>query len=40
MDEEITSIVKNGTWELTELPSGAKKIGVKWAYKTKLNEHG
>jgi hypothetical protein len=25
---------------LIELPSGAKRIGVKWIYKTKLNELG
>lgn len=40
MDNEIASIVKNKTWELTQLPTGAKKIGVKWIYKTKLNELG
>jgi hypothetical protein len=36
MDQEITAIEKNNTWELTILPSKAKKIGVKWIYKTKL----
>ncbi|BBG92824.1 ADP glucose pyrophosphorylase large subunit 1, partial [Prunus dulcis] len=40
MDSEIKSIEKNKTWTLTELPAGAKKIGVKWVYKTKYNEHG
>lgn len=40
MNDEIDSIIKNQTWELTELPEGAKCIGVKWIYKTKLNEHG
>lgn len=40
MDQEIDSIEKNNTWNLTCLPSGAKKIGVKWIYKTKLNEKG
>lgn len=40
MDEEIKSIERNQTWNLTELPVGAKKIGVKWIYKTKLNELG
>jgi hypothetical protein len=40
MDQEITAIEKNNTWELTILPSKAKKIGVKWIYKTKLNEKG
>ena len=40
MDLEMKSIDKNGTWFLTELPRGAKRIGLKWVYKTKLNEHG
>ena len=40
MDQENESIEKNNTWELTSLPLGAKKIGVKWIYKTKLNEKG
>ena len=40
MDLEIQSIEKNETWELTDLPVGGKMIGVKWVYKTKLNEHG
>lgn len=39
MDSEIEAIKKNDTWELTELPTGGKKIGIKWVYKTKLNEH-
>ena len=40
MDEEIASIGKNNTWELTELPMGQRTIGVKWVYKTKLKENG
>lgn len=40
MDSEMSSIKKNGTWFLTDLPKGAKRIGVKWVYKTKLNELG
>ncbi|KAL3578414.1 hypothetical protein D5086_019918 [Populus alba] len=40
MDAEIESIQKNETWSLMELPAGTKKIGVKWIYKTKLNETG
>lgn len=40
METELESIEKNGTWFLTELPKGAKKKGVKWVYKTKLNEKG
>ena len=40
MDLEIQAIERNGTWELTEFPKGAKKICVKWVFKTKLNEKG
>ena len=40
MNIEIQAIEKNKTWELTTLPHGAKSIGVKWAFKTKLNEKG
>jgi len=40
MEHEIESIVKNNTWELTTLPKGFTPIGVKWVYKTKLNEDG
>lgn len=31
---------RNETWELIELPKKEKKIGVKWVFKTKLNEKG
>ena len=40
MDAEIPSIEWNHTWSLTPLPVRAKAIGVKWIYKTKLNELG
>jgi hypothetical protein len=40
MDTEIKAIEKNNTWELTVLPAEAKPIGVKWVFKTKLNEEG
>jgi len=40
MRVEIESIEKNKTWELTVLPNGMKLVGVKWIYKTKLNENG
>nr|GEW26391.1 copia protein [Tanacetum cinerariifolium] len=35
MEEEMRSIKKNDTWELTTLPKGQKAIGVKWVYKAK-----
>lgn len=40
MDSENNSIEKNQIWELTDLPLESKTIGVKWIYKTKLNELG
>ncbi|CAL2240045.1 unnamed protein product [Prunus armeniaca] len=40
MDVEIEAIKKNDTWELADLSIGAKKVGVKWVYKTKFNENG
>ena len=32
---ELESILKNQTWELVDLPSGAKPIGYKWIFKRK-----
>ncbi|GKV32736.1 hypothetical protein SLEP1_g41320 [Rubroshorea leprosula] len=40
MAEEIGSIERNQTWELTDLLEGHKTTGVKWIYKTKLKENG
>jgi len=40
MEEEVKSIEKNDTWELTTLPKGHEAIGVKWVYKTKKNASG
>jgi len=40
MDEEIEAIEKNDTWNLVDLPKEKNLIGVKWVYKTKLNEEG
>lgn len=40
MDEEIRSIERNGTWELTDLPENKKAISLKWIFKTKHNFDG
>nr|KYP42486.1 hypothetical protein KK1_036121 [Cajanus cajan] len=40
MDSKMKAIKRNDTWKLTELPISAKKIRVKWVYKTKLKENG
>ena len=40
MNEEYESIMKNETWELTELLENKVPIGCKWLYKTKFNADG
>ena len=40
INEEIQSIEKNNTRELTTLPIEKKSIGVKWVYKTKYKHDG
>jgi hypothetical protein len=40
MEEEMAAIVENGTWELCNLPSGNRPIGLKWVYKLKKNPAG
>ena len=35
MVEEMSSLYKNDTWELTELPKEKKAIGCKWVYAKK-----
>ncbi|KAK2438205.1 putative mitochondrial protein [Trifolium repens] len=40
MKEEISSIEKNKTWKLVELPPQKKAISVKWVFKLKTNPDG
>jgi hypothetical protein len=40
MDEEMTTLDANATWELVALPKDKKAIGCKWVYKVKHNEDG
>ncbi|GAU24937.1 hypothetical protein TSUD_311720 [Trifolium subterraneum] len=40
MDQEIEFIERNDTWELVTLSREAKRISVKWIFKTKYNENG
>jgi len=35
MKEEMSSLYKNNTWELTKLPKKKKAIGCKWVYAKK-----
>lgn len=39
-DAEHEALVKQKTWFLVKKPPGANVIGVKWVFKTKLDEHG
>jgi len=38
MNENIDAIERNQTWDLVDIPASKTSIGVKWIYKTKLNE--
>ena len=40
MDEEIASLLENGTWTLEELPPGMQAIPVKWTYKLNTGANG
>jgi transposase InsO family protein len=40
MNSEYSSILKNGTWTLSNLPPGRKAIGCKWIFKVKKNADG
>ena len=40
MKEEINSINKNNTWELTSLLKDHRANGIKWVFKTKRNANG
>lgn len=40
MKFEYDSLLKNGTWVLTTLPSNMKTIGCKWVFKVKENPYG
>ena len=40
MKEEMTSITKNQTWSLEDMPLGHRAIGLKWVFKLKRNEKG
>ena len=35
MEEEISALNKNKTWEKCELPKGKKTVGCRWVYTIK-----
>lgn len=40
MEEEMTSLKKNKTWDLVPLPHDRKAVGCKWVYRVKQNSEG
>ncbi|KAL0299191.1 UNVERIFIED_CONTAM: Retrovirus-related Pol polyprotein from transposon RE1 [Sesamum radiatum] len=40
MNDELSALDKNETWELVPLPPGKRAIGSKWVFKLKLNPDG
>lgn len=40
MDEEYSSLMKNKTWTLTDLPPGKKALPYKWVFKRKTDQIG
>ena len=40
MGDEMTTLDKNGAWDLVNFSSGINPIGSKWVFKKKLNAEG
>jgi hypothetical protein len=40
MLDEFSSLILQQTWELVELPEGAKKVGSRWVFTVKLDSNG
>ena len=40
MDDEMRSLLENGTWELVPKPEGVKPVPMKWVYKIKRDALG
>ena len=40
MEEELSQIEKNETWELVPRPKDKNVIGTKWVFRNKLDENG
>jgi len=40
MDQELESLIKNDTWEVTRKPDNAKVLQTKWVFKQKRAENG
>ena len=40
MEEELSSICDNNTWDLVDLPKDKKSIGSKWVFKVNYDQDG
>ncbi|GKA32436.1 ribonuclease H-like domain-containing protein [Tanacetum coccineum] len=40
MNQEMNALLRNGTWEIVDLPKDRKAIGSKWIYKIKFQSSG
>ncbi|GKD88724.1 ribonuclease H-like domain-containing protein [Tanacetum coccineum] len=40
MNQEMDALLRNGTWEIVQIPEGRKAIGSKWIYKIKFRSSG
>ena len=40
MEEELSQIEKNETWELIPRPKDRNVIGIKWVFRNNFNENG
>ena len=40
MEDKMKSMNANKIWDLEIIPKGAKTVGCKWVYKTKLDSQG
>ena len=40
MEEELSQIKKNDTWEIVPRPKDKNVIGTKWVFRNKLVENG
>ncbi|GJT25783.1 ribonuclease H-like domain-containing protein [Tanacetum coccineum] len=40
MNQEMDALLRNGTWEMVQLPEGRKATGSKWIYKIKFRSSG
>ncbi|GKD16004.1 hypothetical protein Tco_1205162, partial [Tanacetum coccineum] len=40
IDDEMSSILENNTWVLSDLPPGSKPLGCKWIFKNKMMVDG